>query len=282
MLVVNARHDELLRLDGRTGAVLWRLELGEAVEKPPLVLGNQLFQVLPSGKLVVIGLETGESRTTVNLGLPLTQAPVNDESGRFLYVVGRRDCLFVVARDPLACIAVEYLGHEEGSIPVAPARLGRFLVISENHRPADSRWRVLLLDDDGKAKAVQQIDVPGWIWGAPPASGSVIWAAGDKGGIEAYALGDYASKTPLRSLARLAPDAATSGPAFGLATSERELWIAAGRSGRYELDPERGEITPRSALGRTGAANRALAGGGAACRLDIPGPGNGGYVAVRR
>ena len=44
---------------GRTGAVLWRLELGEAVEEPPLVLGDQLYQVLPSGKLVVIGLEDG-------------------------------------------------------------------------------------------------------------------------------------------------------------------------------------------------------------------------------
>ena len=254
VLVVDARHDELLRLDGRTGVVRWRLELGESVERPPLVQGNQLFQVLPSGKLVVIELETGESRTTVNLGLPLAQAPVNDESGRFLYIMGRRDCLFALARDPLACIAVEYLGHDEGSIPVTPTRLGRFLVIAENHQPADSRWRVLLLNDDGKAKAVQQIDVPGWIWGAPPASGSVMWAAGDKGGIEAYALGDYASKTPLRSLAKLAPDAATSGPAFGLATSERELWLAAGRSGRYDLDPDRGEITPRSALGQPGSA----------------------------
>jgi outer membrane protein assembly factor BamB len=254
VLVVDARHNELMRLDGRTGKVMWRLELGEPVESPPLVLGNQLFQVLPSGKLVVIGLETGESSTTVNLGLPLSQAPINDESGRFLYVVGRRDCLFVVARDPLACVAVEYLGHEEGSIPCAPARLGRFLVIVENDRPTDARWRVLVLDEDGKAKSVQKIDVPGWIWGAPPASGSVIWATGDKGGIEAYALGDYASSTPLRSLARLAPDAASSGPSFGLATSERELWLAAGRSGRYELDAERGEITSRSSPGQSGPA----------------------------
>ena len=59
----------------------WRLELGEAVESPPLVLGDQLYQVLPSGKLLVIDLKTGESRTTVNLGMPLSQAPVSDESG---------------------------------------------------------------------------------------------------------------------------------------------------------------------------------------------------------
>ena len=193
------------------------------------MLGEQLFQVLPSGKLVVIALKSGEQQATVNLGLPLSQAPVSDEQGRFLYVLGRRDCLFVLARDGLACLAVEYLGHEEGSIPCPPVRIGRFLIVVENDRPTDSRWRVLVLDEEGaKVRPVQQIDVPGWTWGIPASSGSVVWATGDKGGVEAFALGDYASKTPLRSLARLDPDAAASGPAFGLALSERELWLARG------------------------------------------------------
>ena len=131
-------------------------------------------------------------------------------------------------------MAVEYLGHEEGSIPCRPARIGRFLIIVENDRPADSRWRVLVLDEEGaRPRPVQQqVDIPGWTWATPPSSGSVIWATGDKGGIEAYALGDYASKTPLRSLARLNPDAAASGPAFGLAAADRELWLAPGSADR--------------------------------------------------
>ena len=58
----------------------------------------------------------------------------------------------------------------------------------------------------------------------------------------------------MHSLARLDPDAAASGPAFGLALSERDLWLGAGRSGRYELDPERGQITPRSSLSQPGPA----------------------------
>ncbi len=150
---------------------------------------------------------------------------------------------------------MEYLGHEEGSIPCPPVRIGRFLIVVENDRPSDSRWRVLVLEDEGgKVRPLQQVDVPGWTWGTPASAGSLIWATGDKGGIEAYALGDYASKTPLHSLARLDPDAAASGPAFGLALSERELWLGAGRSGRYELDPERGQITPRSSLSQPGPA----------------------------
>ena len=39
-----------------------------------------------------------------------------------------------------------------------------------------------------------------------------------------------------------------------MALSERELWLGAGRSGRFVLDPERGEIASQSSLGQPGAA----------------------------
>ena len=138
-LAFDARYNELVRFDARTGALSWRLALGEPVGDPPLVLGNQLVQVLPSGKLLLIALESGELQSTVNLGRPLARTPVHDESGQHLYVLGRQDCLFVLARDPLSCVAVVYLGHLDGSIPCSPARLGRFLVVPENDSLADSR-----------------------------------------------------------------------------------------------------------------------------------------------
>ena len=69
----------------------------------------------------------------------------------------------------------------------------------------------------------------------------------------------------MRRCARLPasnPDAAASGPAFGMALSERELWLGAGRSGRFVLDPERGEIASQSALGqpRSGTGTGAVRG----------------------
>ena len=145
----DARSNELVQLDAQTGALKWRLALGEPVTDPPLVLGNQLVQVLPSGKLLFISLRTGDLEATVNLGRPLGRTPVSDESGQHLYVLGRQDCLFVLSRDPLACVAVEYLGHADGSIPCAPARLARFLLIPENDTLAESRWHILVLDQDG-------------------------------------------------------------------------------------------------------------------------------------
>ncbi len=121
VIAFDARSNELVRLDSRTGALAWRLDLRERVTDPPLVLGNQLAQVLPSGKVLMIALDSGELQASVNLGRPLLREPVHDESGRHLYVLGRQDCLFILTRDPLACSAVEYLGHLEGAIPCAGA-----------------------------------------------------------------------------------------------------------------------------------------------------------------
>jgi outer membrane protein assembly factor BamB len=254
-IAVDARSNELVRLNARTGSLKWRLALGEPVGDPPLILGNQLVQVLPSGKLLLIALESGELQATVKLGRPLARTPVSDESGQHLYVLGRQDCLFVLARDPLSCVAVEYLGHADGSVACAPARLGRFLVIAENDRLSDSRWHILVLSEDGTAvKPVQQVEVSGWTWQTPASSGSSVWATGDKGGYEAFSVGDYATKAPFRSVARLTADATASGPAFAWARSDRELWVASGHSGRFVLDPERGSIESKAPLAQPGPA----------------------------
>ncbi|MGO9916759.1 MAG: PQQ-binding-like beta-propeller repeat protein [Isosphaeraceae bacterium] len=254
-VVCDARTNELVELDAQTGALKWRLALGEAVRDPPLVLGNQLAQVLPSGKLLLMSLRSGELEATVNLGRPLARTPVNDELGQHLYVLGRQDCLFVLARDPLACAAVEYLGHADGSIPCAPARLARFLIIPENDSLSESIWHVLVLEQDGaRLRTVQEVPISGWTWQTPASSGSIVWAIGDKGGYQAFSVGDYTTKEPFHSVARLTADATSTGPAFALARSERELWIASGHPGLIALDPERESITPKSSFAPPGPA----------------------------
>ncbi len=254
-IAFDSRFNELVRLDAATGALRWRLEVGEPIESPPLVLGNQLAQVLKSGKLLWISLESGELQSTFNLGRPVARTPVHDEAGQHLYVLGRQDCLFVLSRDPPSCVAVDYLGHTDGAIPCAPARLGRFLVIPDNESLGDSRWHILVLDQDGaQARPVQSVAISGWTWDTPTSAGSIVWATGDKGGYEAFAVGDYASKTPFRSIARLIADAGASGPSYALARTDRELWLAAGHSGRFALDPERGTIEPSSPLAQPGPA----------------------------
>ena len=214
-----------------------------------------MIQTTPAGQVLVIDLPTGALRATIDLKMPLARTPVCDESARVLYVVAEKDCLFVLTRDPIGCAAVEYLGHAPGSVVCPPARVGRYLVVAENHKLNEGRWRVFLLDEDGtRLKAVQQLPVVGWTWGTPAFSGSVLWAGGDRGAFAAYAVGAYGEKDPLRLIARNNADQAASGPAFALARSERELLIGSGRSGRYELNPERGKLAASWTLAEAGPA----------------------------
>lgn len=244
-ILVDARHNELVRVDARTGATIWRLPFEGPINDPPLVLGNDLYQALRSGRLVQIDLKSGEVRGTLEIGVPLTRTPAADELGQHLYVLGDRANLFVLQRDPFGCVAVEYLGHEAGSIPIPPTRLGHFLIVATNDSWNTSRWDVFVLGEGGaRLRRVQQIAIAGWTWDAPAASGSVIWAVGDRGGLTAYAIGSETEAVPLRKIADVLPDNKAKGPAFALAKNEHEVWLASGRTGGFDLSLERGTIDP--------------------------------------
>jgi outer membrane protein assembly factor BamB len=255
ILLVDSRHDELVRLDGRTGKLIWRQGLGERVDSAPLVLGNQIYQATSSGRVIAIDLTNGAVRGTLNLGRKIARSPVVDESGEHLYVLGDEDCLFVLAREPLSCLAVEYLAHEPGSIACTPARFGRFLVVVENTTLGDGRWRVYILDETGGGvKLRQTLPVTGWTWDTPSTMGSVVWSASDRGEITAYSIGLYESEQPLKPIASITAENEASGPAFGLARSEREFWLAGGRPSRFELNTESAKLAGVWTLGTIGAA----------------------------
>jgi outer membrane protein assembly factor BamB len=268
VLVVDSRHNELVRLDGQTGSLLWRQRLEGPVSDPPLLLGNQLIQPTQDGKLQFLDLKSGEHLASVRLGLKRSVArsgsetvdvgvrtPVSDEVGQYLYAVADQDCLFILKRDPIECVGVDYLGHAAGSIPCAPARSARFLIVPENYTLAETRWRTFIIDEDGaKIRPSQQLTFPGWTWETPPTIGSIVWAVGDRGSITAISIGTYDQKEPFRLVARINPDARESGPAYAVARSERELWVGSGRPSRIDLDLEGGKLASGWALADTGPA----------------------------
>jgi outer membrane protein assembly factor BamB len=255
VLVIDARTNELIRLNGRTGALIWRQELNGLVADPPLILGNQIFQPTVDGRLLQLDLASGAIRGTLQLGRRLARTPVADDSVQHLYLLADEDCLFILTLDPLACVAVEYLGHEAGSVACAPARAGRFYVLPENQGIDQGRWRVFVIDEAGtKLRHVQEIPVGGWTLATPATSGQVIWSCSDRGELVAFSVGDVDAKTPFTSIARTAPGTEPEGPAFPRAKTEREFYLASSRTGRIDLDLERGRFTQAWTLGEAGAA----------------------------
>ncbi len=242
-LVVDSRAWELTRRNARTGALIWRQGLEGPVADPPLILGNQVFQPTLDGRLLQIDLASGTLRGTLQLGRKLARTPVADDSVSHLYLLADEDCLFVLALDPLQCVAVEYLGHDAGSVAAPPARAGRYYILPENHAIDSGRWRVYVIDESGvKLKQVQELPVGGWTRATPANSGPVIWSSSDRGELIAYSIGLYDAKAPFTPIARVSPGTEPEGPAFPRAKTERDFWLASSRSGRFELDVERGRL----------------------------------------
>ncbi len=253
VLIFDARHDELVRLDGRTGRLLWRQATGEPVTSPPLVMGNRIVQNTPSGKMLLIDLPSGELRGTLDVGKPLSGTPASDETGEHLYLTADRDSVFVISRDPTECVSVAYLGHRPGSIRCAPARLADFLIVPENTELWEGKWSVFVIEEDGaRLRFVQSVKIPGWTWQTPESQGSIVWSLTDRGAVTAFSMGPVESKEPLTMIASTVPDARPSGPAFARARGDRELWISSSRLARFDLDTERGLLSPAWTIERAG------------------------------
>jgi outer membrane protein assembly factor BamB len=255
LLLFDARHDELVKLDARSGNLIWRQSTGEPVTSPPLVLGRQVLQVVPSGKLILIDLETGELRGTLMVNRPLAGTPATDEAGQYFYLTGARDVLYVISRDPFECVSVEYLGHPSGSIACAPARLANFLIVPENRELWEGRWSVFVIEQNGeKLRLAQTVKIPGWTWQTPESQGTIVWSLTDRGALTAFAMGSEDSKEPLTRVSSTVPDARPSGPAYAHARGDREFWISASRIGRFDLEAELGSLTPTWTIERAGQA----------------------------
>ncbi len=254
-LLFDARYNDLVMIDGRTGKLVWRQVIGEAIQTPPLILGNQIVLATPSGKLLTLALNSGEIRGTLDFGRPLSGTPVADEAGQFFYVTGDRDCIYVVSREPTECVFATYLGHKPGSIRAAPARLADFLVIPQNGELWEGDWKVFMIEAGGeKLRFRQSVKIPGWTWQAPASQGTILWSLTDRNAVSAFGMGPDDAAEPLKLITSTTPDERPTGPAYARARNDREFWISATRLGRFDLDVERGSLTPSWTIERAGPA----------------------------
>ncbi len=258
VLMIDARTSELVCREGRTGRLVWRQTLEGWATDPPLVQGSRVLQPMVDGRLLEIDLKSGDLRGTLKLGRKIARGPITNKTGEQAFLLADEDCLFVLGLDPLACASVEFLGHESGTVPCSPTRAGRLFVLAENQALDSGRWRVFVMSATGGSfRQVQEVAIGGWTWASPVESGPVFWSTSDRGEVIAFAIGRVDAKTPpLSPIARLAPSPLNQGPAYPQARSDREFTVASGLSARYDLDVDRGKLTPVWTLG---AAGRALA-----------------------
>ncbi|MCU0961590.1 MAG: PQQ-binding-like beta-propeller repeat protein [Pirellulaceae bacterium] len=242
-IVADQRRQELLRLEARSGRVLWRLTLGEPFREP-VIVGERIYVARRSGVVCDIDAATGYSHRQVRIPQPVDSAIGTGVGRPRLYQVAEQDNLYVLSADTLACDEVFYLGHRRGTITVAPVMALGYLFIVENAGPDFSYLHILQTDDQGRGLKTAQpkVRLRGQVLVPPIVSRRRVMVVTDRRAVELYdvdPLND--SGTPITSAGRL--NATADAPMVSYALLDGGfMWVANNRLTKYQVQASTGKL----------------------------------------
>ena len=246
VLVVATGRNEVLRLQGVTGDVVWRHAIGEPFDAHPVIAGDTIFVATPSGKVILIGTGTGASTGYIQLPQPLGVASAVDERRALLYQVADHTNLFVLSWTDGVCESVLCLGHELGSITTAPVLVGDYLLVAINDGARDTVMQVLAIRKENSdpaepwLKPVQQIRLDGHIQTPPLTDGRRLLVVTSRGDVRILELSGDA-KAPLREVAKTTIRGADNLIRFALIQGG-QFWVADTQLAAYDIQTARGRL----------------------------------------
>lgn len=130
VVVSDARRQELLRLRGADGKLIWRLPVAESLQIGPHT-ADELWLTLASGKLLLVDLASGSVKKQIEFPQPLAASASLSGDGKSIFQAGEHSNLYVLDTASLACRAVHYLGHKTGEVQLPPQMVGSLLVAQQ-------------------------------------------------------------------------------------------------------------------------------------------------------
>jgi outer membrane protein assembly factor BamB len=236
ILVVDSRFQELLRLDARTGRLVWRQSFA-APFAAPLTVGTRVYVAAESGRLYVVDLSSGARTGYLQFAQPLRVTPAADRSGERLYVAGDQSSIFSISLKDLKCVGVYYLGHSPGSIRVPPAPVLDKLAIFENDGIATSHLHLLSIDKQGAiARSASDRRLTGLAASPPLVAGRRVVAVTDRGELDVFEVGSGDGDKSLTLVA--AREATDKVPLVRyVALSDGAVWIGDTQLTKYSVLP---------------------------------------------
>jgi len=245
ILVVDSTHHELLRLQGSSGKVIWRLTFEGPILRPT-INDQQLLVVEHSGKLHIVEASSGKSSGHVRFSQSLPVPPTVNKQGTRIYLVGGHSSLFEISTKDFSCLSVFNLGHTEGAVSVPLVEVLNKVFVAVNTGVATSQLQVLATGQDGLLTEITTTRRQnGLINTQLLVAGRRLVALTTSGQVSVYEAG---SETGDQSLTLLASRDAESGSPlarFGW-LHDGHIWIASSRLSKLEILPTGNRLPVRN------------------------------------
>lgn len=246
VVVVDSARQELVRLKGASGALTWRLPVGEPL-LPPVLSGSRLLAATESGRLLVVEAATGNATHQAVIPQPLTVSP-GVSKGQGVYQVGSHSNLYVLDETTLACQEVYYLGHKAGTVAVPPMMVLGHLFIAENSGPAHCDLHVLAGDANGrelKPAKKSPLRLAGRVLVPPIVQGGRVIVVTDLGAVHVLEVNTANPEQPvLNAIEPLPASFRTPVLSYGALDSGR-LWVGNDRLTKYEIQTSKNKLLTR-------------------------------------
>lgn len=268
VIVADQHTHEVLRIEARTGNVVWRSKVGIPFASMT-VAANGVVVAARDGHVLKIAIDAvgdavaGTIIEGVQIPQPLFVGPAIDRSGKYLYQAGLEANLYVLesveGSGRMECREVFYLGHAKGSIVVPPVLVQGLLFVVENSGLDYSTLHILRPAQRGLGlePAQNSIRLRGEVLSASEIYGpQSLVVLTDRGEISLYTVDPTAEDTaPVTKLAGF--DRQTPAGTFSVFLANRgKLWVGDDGLTVFNIQAQRGRIDRDQSLY---ASNRYLA-----------------------
>jgi outer membrane protein assembly factor BamB len=239
VLFIDGRQDELVRLKGASGQLVWRQQLAGA-SFGPVVSGNRAYVTTRKGLVMAFDVANGQIAASAQLPQGAETAPAVRQSR--LYQVGEHSTLFVHDANALTCSETVYLGHRAGEMLVPPiAVLDHVLVIRS---PTDEYSEIQLVGQDAKSKRLGPLGkaqrLKGRITTPPAASAARVAVVTDLGQVSVF---DVDQAGDLRLVAALDTTESSPRDVYCVMDRNNRLWLANRRAESFEISSSLSQLS---------------------------------------
>ena len=249
-LVVDADRRELLRLESKTGKLVWRLALKGDLTSPVILPQQKAIvgcDLGDRGQLLTVDLETGAALTGVMIPRSITASVGVDRQTGLTLQAADEATVYVLQLPELKSIAAVPLDHGAGSVAVPPLPIGNVVLVAENaadHSLIRAIKRVEGKDGPTWRPTSVRVRIEGQVHTPMIADGRRAIIIGDRGNIHVFEVNPESNEI-IRELAKLEASRADGQIAFA-DYQDNHLWVADRQLTHYELQLSRGRLVRRS------------------------------------
>lgn len=245
LIVCDQNRQEVACLEGRTGQLIWRTQIGQEFFAPTMI-DDTLYVSTRSGIIVRLDPHTGQQMATAQLPKRMLTAVEKPEGIPYVYAVAEDSNLYILSAEDLTCKEVFYLGHFKGSVSIAPVYWSGHLLVAVNGSDSSDLHVLKFVDKGMKTERVQVIRLAqGTVSVAPNRLGRWMLFLADNGEVSILELNTTEAEVPVRKLAEEKFENRGRDRFYMLAEGS-DLWVASKGINRYRIQRTLGQFERQS------------------------------------